>query len=1655
MSDDKIYSNAFNFSSFITTGVDPRTGQYSATIKLTTLRPHNIANFERDLSLSFAPLAFGNQGFGNGWRLALTALDLERLTFTKADGKSFKANTIPPSGYDLSFKDQKLLDFKVHKEDSQNYIVYNKDGTIERLFKSSSSSIAKLASLEFPNGEAFEFTYQHVVNGETYLTSIRHRQTGTQHLTLNYDGTVCPSFEYPEDNGVTARVLLNYANEMLTSVTVPFDKDEQTPSPPDYPDFTINYDTTSSQFPVITRFKNPAGSIELVSYLYEGIKLTDTASLPCAAVHEIHPGFNQPAMKKTYEYSLYNFTGYASGKVDYENDQDNLYLVVGDYNYTSKERILNTAGETVSITERTFNKFHLMTSEVKTQDNKVTATEITYNEDPQKSFSEQPANLQLPSIVLTRYTDALTSEYREETVETQTDDYGNTLSSKDITGVKKVYTYYAKEGETGLCPADPLGFVRFMKSITQQAAPDSRSTPDKVTRYQYDSLPTLASASLGSYVVKATETMDAVSKSFTYVDDNTNNTHGLLSSIVSTMNGKEQIASFTHVYDTSRIKTSVTITGFDGTSMQSDSEVSIYSQRQLKYTDVNGVLTEETYDLLGRITSQMILPGPDAPPEQTAVERTYTYDYPDGSASDSWPVLTETDSIKVNRKTYYDGTGRICAIDEQDDDGTYDTDSNYQGTYRRVLAKNYDHFGQEVEEITTDWFWDLANLVDGEQPVRSAAPQTSTKTYEYDGWGNRCRTTHSDGRIELSIYDPVTLTMTEGLEGLGTTETVQNLFEQPDVITMRQADNTEYASLNFEYDGFGRLISQSDAAGHTTTSTYDTFDRVIQKILPDKTQIDIEQADFSNEALPSAVKVNSDTLGTIVYDGLGRAASDTIGGRTIEYQYTLGSDKPSIMTLPNATVQNLTYIAQLGGVLSQVTTNTDTQEYSYDTTGVLLSATDTSSNSQFDYFPSGILKHESLSGTGGNSAQTAEGHYLYSMSGQIQRHTDSFGQHHDYTYDNNGKVVQTTQGQQRAVFEYDTFGRLTNTVTCDDATSHELATVLTYDDFGRELTRTIINRNNSGQISEQTLSHSYTVDNQIASKTNTLDGAVLSDEQYQYDNCQRLSIYTCDGSNRPVDESGRALSRQTYQYDQWGNISQLDNQYGDGDSAVTETLTYGFGETDPTQLVSITNGAQSITLEYDANGNLTRDEKGQTLIYDANNRLSQVNDPDGNLLCTYQYDAMNKLISQTLANGTVNRQFFAAGRVTNAQYGEDEITYLSNNEYRVGEQCISGDDEPVYSQYASDSKHTPFARYQQGQNDQFSYTPYGFRNPLGHLPGLANAMVDPVTGWYFLGNGYRVYNPVLMRFHSPDSWSPFGNGGINPYVYCLSDPINRLDPNGHLSGQAIASIVLGSIGILIGILTLGAGAAVSAGLIAGSGVVGAVATTSAIGVTATVIGIAADATAIASAALEEKDPQAASVLNWVSRGLGILSAVGGIADLATSSVRGVSQARQAATDAGQSLSRTAAFRQTFTRSMGLSAVAEGSNLMSNVTGVAAAGISAADGNAEAANVLGWVSIGFGAASLGAGISEMAGSAYASKHSGSWDVDHNATSTSRSNDEEGAVTLIRVRKLEEDALAINPPNRATEVNRAVRGGSLSVFNDSAVDTRKLLRRRMTI
>lgn len=100
---------------------------------------------------------------------------------------------------------------------------------------------------------------------------------------------------------------------------------------------------------------------------------------------------------------------------------------------------------------------------------------------------------------------------------------------------------------------------------------------------------------------------------------------------------------------------------------------------------------------------------------------------------------------------------------------------------------------------------------------------------------------------------------------------------------------------------------------------------------------------------------------------------------------------------------------------------------------------------------------------------------------------------------------------------------------------------------------------------------------------------------------------------------------------------------------------------------------------------------------------------------------------------------------------------------------------------ATDLQQSILAELDRSGPNHLAYTAYGSqsgqRTAGSHL-GFNGQLRERPTGWSHLGNGHRVYNPVLMRFHSPDQLSPFGKGGVNAYAYCAGDPLNYTDPTG-------------------------------------------------------------------------------------------------------------------------------------------------------------------------------------------------------------------------------------------------------------------------------------
>ena len=171
-------------------------------------------------------------------------------------------------------------------------------------------------------------------------------------------------------------------------------------------------------------------------------------------------------------------------------------------------------------------------------------------------------------------------------------------------------------------------------------------------------------------------------------------------------------------------------------------------------------------------------------------------------------------------------------------------------------------------------------------------------------------------------------------------------------------------------------------------------------------------------------------------------------------------------------------------------------------------------------------------------------------------------------------------------------------------------------------------------------------------------------------------------------------------------------------------------------------------------------------------------------LCRYQYDALNRLVDCIPIAKTTTQRFYLKDRLATEIQGTVQRSIMRHEDQLLAQQQRqSGTVETQL--LATDQQRSVLNVLDATRLHPLAYSPYGHCPAQNSLLSLLSLLgfngerPDPVTGHYLLGNGYRAFNPVLMRFNSPDSWSPFGKGGLNAYAYCVGDPVNAVDPTGH------------------------------------------------------------------------------------------------------------------------------------------------------------------------------------------------------------------------------------------------------------------------------------
>jgi RHS repeat-associated protein/uncharacterized delta-60 repeat protein len=739
---------------------------------------------------------------------------------------------------------------------------------------------------------------------------------------------------------------------------------------------------------------------------------------------------------------------------------------------------------------------------------------------------------------------------------------------------------------------------------------------------------------------------------------------------------------------------------------------------------------------------------------------TYAYDQVQQQGGITVIYDSVTDALGHTTKTYKDAMGRPTKV-------LYDDGSSTQTVYGA--------FGQQVTRIdamgqATDSYYDLAGRL-----VKVVLPPPDptqpglrpTWAYTYDAMGDQLSITDPRSLIANQTWNPkrsaVVTTFTYDDQGRELSRTL------PD-------GETEH----WTYDGFGRMLTHSDFKGQGTRYAY--FDSG-----PHAGQMDAEYR-YAVGVDPLTGQAAEKT--SYGYDSLNRqnviaewtwnsgawqrtqtqvTLYDPIsGGESDVLTYGAGTD-PSAPGATPVTAIHYVYDPATGRHTETSTANTDTH-YDYDTQGRLWHVTVTKLNGQ--------ALTTSLVTT-----------YAYDLAGNLQSILLPNGVITTYGYDDLNRLkTETTTRPGSIAGTTDTLASYTYTLRADGLRTGVTEHVM----------------NPAGSTSPFS-------DTKIA---------------WTYDGDDRLLTETYDAhADDPALGHGNDSQdyKDTYAYDPAGNRLSKTHDAGDDGSLTNDASdvigTYRYGTVNAGGTFTVLNGDDQLTYEsdvtggtnpvttvtrsgYDANGSLTSKTvtvngtttESDTYAYDLRNRLASATVAGQNI--AYGYDVNGTRVSETVGSQTTDSLIDANNPSGYSQTLEQSATpggtpTTTNVIGMAGILAqVSGTGSVTYLLTDGHGSTRQVISSAGVVNSFIAYDAFGnaLTSPAGTNYLYSGQRLDAGTGVYDLRA--RFYEPEVGRFSTSDNITitPGDLGNANLYLYVADNPLNMLDPSGHVGVGELSAV---------------------------------------------------------------------------------------------------------------------------------------------------------------------------------------------------------------------------------------------------------------------------
>ena len=1439
-------SGGFALHGGINGKVDERTGQFSATVPLTTVSGNSAADVSVALSWQQerAAATIDRSGWGAGWSVGSSFVDVSALKRVyPASGGSYLLDPTEPSGLkhymlrDLTFTSKAGILPRRPGAGQVNYsyeLAYD-DGRAD-YFDVNGNLAARVDRL----GNRTDVTWRPRVGNLWQPTSII--DSFGLATTFDYSTPGQVKLVSPErSDGVVA----------TTTIAVSSTQGVQSVTDPVGQKLSFSYTSVSgAPKPLLTLITAATGARTAVSYqspsYQTGLTAVATLRTTDAAGNAVSPvqtfSLDPPGNNR------HNFTGYPN-HLPTPAEPDALFAS-GDANYRYTTAL--TTGATTTLA--TYDALHRMTGRQITvtpavgQTPVVAQTHDVSYPTPVLKPTSLPANYGHPTQVALTESSATgpagltASSPRTTTSATSYDDHGRLLSSTDEVGTTTTTEY---DDRHGLVTRQTTTAIDGSQSqMVNTLTPDGVNIATSTTSVAADGNPLSARQTL----------------SYEYDDDGQLVKRTLQWAPGAEPDGDEPgggpdeiVTTFERSVDVAAGTQSITTTVAAGTSAAqvTTATLDLASGKPVTHRDAMGRTTTFTHDALGRQTSVTTPGGLVTTTSYTPTQTTVTT--PDGRVTRKTVDLlgrpvSITDNVR-NGALVADPGARILSAHVYSPDGSSMTSTDQAS---RTTTTELDAFGRTVSQEGATGLTHLKSFDDGAAHTTVAAllpdgasqpNMSSTTSYDDADRATESQTTYVTGSGG-TVADPVSakafdglglptattgndLTVTTDLSGPGgiaasstaapqatdefpgepmTAVTTHALAGQSTSRTLHQGDDVSTA-VTVEYDAAGNVASTTDPEGRTTTYTYAPDGQPLTKTSPSGT-VTTHTYDPTTGLL-SGITVTTPGRPTraITYTrvpagqpGASQVATVTDATGTITYGYDVDGHRTSV-TYPDGTSTSADYndkghLATTTDVTGAVTT------YTYDAVeGTITSVTQRRGNAvlaSVTYTYDAMSRIASV--TRGNGTVTTN---TYTDQNQlaIQTTKDAGGrvlEAHGYTYDahynpatrtdtySRGGSATPTGGTWTTVYSYDAYDRLTDSAVYAGPLSNGQPT-------GLPVTTT-----------------RYTVDlgGDVVATTRTSRGVGVR------------PITTKTTSTSTIDDSGRLIAQKT------------------GPTTATQTFD------DDGRVLTSLNG---VTTTYMTDGSpaTTTLPDGTTTTYtlwpDGTRRSATTTDTDGNpSTISYHYGADGVLVNDTTSDTST-----PAGTATTASYlvttGREARTLVAGTAtsgrvtgtpaapidtgtgvgyyLRDRHSSVTGmvdDTGTITATYAYADYGTPTRA--DGRPVNLGAFDGGRTNPYTYLGASARGpLADTATG--LLAFADRTYDPNQGRFTSPDPVDAH-----NRYQAFNANPITYLDISGQISTTDIVlEVLFAVIAAVVIVATAGAAAAAVGAVVAGEVTAGAVA----------------------------------------------------------------------------------------------------------------------------------------------------------------------------------------------------------------------------------------